>query len=361
MRGSAYRAALLRFVAATPLVVGLLAASSEAGAVEGASERISLDYAAPRDCPSSEQHLAQIASYTTRWTLAEPDEDARLFVVRIVRRDGSYVGRFDVRGAGRAATGREITADKCEDVALGLAIAVAIAIDPRAMLGPEPPSMEAPTPAGSPPAREATPSPGALEPPPPAKVAPAAENRAPPPARPAPIAASIGARGEASSTVSDLIAVLGLYVELEWSAPIERLPSLRPVLRAAIRQSLPRTNHVGPSEALIAWSAAELEACPTRVSPNAHLSIEGCLSANLGILSAQARGIWAAGTTRRLWLDYGAVVVARWQLHPNLFAEVLGGVWQPVTRDRLRIEPDGVVSQAPALGLSAGVGTGWRF
>lgn len=338
------------------LVLGLSLSASEAGAREDAADRIVLEYSAARECPSTDELLRRIASYTTRWTLAQPDEAARRFVVRIARRGDRYVGRLDLREARGDAAAREIAADDCDDVVLGLAIAVAIAIDPHAALGPDVPGREAPdAPSPVAPPETDVPAPAPARPRREAQTAPA-----PQAARVDRLAASVGARAEANSAVSGVLAVVDVYVEVEWSAPIARLP-LRPVLRAGLRKSFARTSRVGETETSIEWSAGQIEACPTRLLVTSRLAIEACLGSNVGVLSAAVRDIPGAGVTHRFWLDYGAVVAARWRFHPDLFVEAAGAAWLPVTRDRLRVEPDGLVTEAPPVGFSAGIGAGWRF
>jgi hypothetical protein len=360
VRALARRRASRSSGASALLLLGLLVVPSEAGAAEEAVEPIAFEYAAAGDCPSAEDVLRQIAAYTPKWTLARPGDEARRFVLRIGHRNGSYVGRFELHEAGGRSAERNVTDDSCEDVALGLAIAVALAIDPGARMGGEPPSVDRPEPSPlPPPASQAPPDAEA----PAVVVAPPAipEKPAPPPRPPSSAAVSVGARGEATSAVSGLLAVMGPYLELEWNPAPERLPWFRPVFRAGFRQSFTRTTRVGPTEAEIAWSAGQVEVCPSRFLLASRFSVEGCLASNVGVLSAQARGIPGAGITRRAWFDYGVLVAARWQFHPSLFAETVGAVWVPQTRDRLRVEPDGVVTEAPAAGLSAGLGIGWRF
>jgi len=307
--------------------------SSEASAAEPRPEPIVFEYTAPPDCPSADDLLGQIAAFTTKWTLAQADAPARGFVLRIAPAEAGYAGRFDLRDLSGNVVGRDVVGETCEEVALGLAIAVAIAIDPRSMGA---------APASEPPPPEKMPSPKATR-------------------RPAKLAVAIGARGEANGAVSEPIVVADLYFEVEWTPAAERIRWLRPVLRGGFRQSFERTNRVGQSEADIRWSAGQIEICPSRFLLGAGLSIETCLGSNIGVLSAQARGIFGARPTRRSWFDYGALVAARWQLFAHLYAETALGAWFPLTRDRLRVEPDGVVTEAPFAGLSAGLGIGWRF
>ncbi|MDF2692025.1 MAG: hypothetical protein K0S65_408 [Labilithrix sp.] len=315
-------------------LLGIPSSEASAAETETETEPIVFEYTAPPDCPSAEDMLGQIAAFTTKWTLARPDAVARGFVLRIVPTEAGYAGRFDLRELSGNVTGRDVVGDRCEDVTLGLAIAMAIAIDPRAM-GAAPPPAEPASPKKAPTPKESP--------------------------RPPNVAVSIGGRGEANSAVSALIAVLDLYLELEWTPAAKRIPWFKPTFRGGFRQSFKRTNRVGQSEADISWSAGQIELCPSRFALGSRFSIEGCLGSNIGVLSAQARGIFGARPTRLSWFDYGGLIAARWQFHSHLYAETAFGAWFPLTRDRLRVEPDGVVTEAPFLGFSAGLGIGWRF
>jgi len=352
---ASYASALIGLV--SPLLVPLDARA------EGPIEQIGLDYSAPAECPSAEQVLRQIAGYTAKWTLAHGRDDVRHFRLRAEHRDGAYVGRFDLREADGTTVGREVTGDSCEDVALALAITVALAIDPRATVGvgEESPSPVVVQVTDAPPAPNDSSSPPRGEP----KVGTVPDRPVKPAAR-ADVASprmnlAVGARVEGTTAVSGLLAVIDAFFEIEAERAIERLPWFRPVVRVGLRQSFTRTASVGDARVDIGWTAGQIEACPSRLVFASQLSVEGCLGANVGELTALARDIPGAERTRRLWFDYGGLLALRWQAHPNLFAELAGASWVPRTRDRLRVAPDGLVSRAPEVGFSAGVGIGWRF
>jgi hypothetical protein len=330
---------------------------------EGPIEPIGFDYSAPADCPSAEEVLRQIGGYTAKWTLAHGRDDVRHFRLRAEHRGDAFVGRFDLRELNGTTVGREVTGDSCEDVALALAITVALAIDPRATVGvgEEPPSPVRVEVTDAPPAANDSSSPPRGE----SKVN-VVPDRPVKPASRADVASprvklAVGGRVEGTTAVSGLLAVIDAFVEIEAERTIERLSWFRPVLRVGLRQSFRRTASVGEARVDIDWTAGQIEACPSRLVFASRLSAEACLGANVGELSATARDIPGAERTRRLWLDYGGLLALRWQAHPNFFAELAGASWVPQTRDRLRVAPDGLVSRAPAVGFSAGVGIGWRF
>lgn len=338
--------------------MAVLAAQARTEAAEGRAEPIAFAYSAPRACPSSQEILEQVAAYTTRWKLAAEGDDARRFELRIERRASAYVGRLVVHEASGEISRREIDGETCEDTALALSVAVALAIDPNASIGTP---LAPPAPIDEPPALE-------LAPPGPPVVLPSTTRsdrpvgRATEPSRSrSPFVVAVGARGEANTAVSDTLGVVDAYAEVEWSQASAHLSWLRPALRIGVRHAFSRRLVVGLTRAEVDWNAGYLELCPARFALAKPLTVEGCLGSNVGVLSAEARDIPGSTPTRRAWLDYGALGGLRWQIHRQLFLEGVVAVWAPVTRDRLRVEPDGVVTEAPHAGISAGFGAGWRF
>lgn len=317
-------------------------------------EPIAFEWSAPTGCPSEEQISSQIRAYTSNWTITPEQDGVRLFRLRAERRDDGYRGRFDLRDKKGTTVSREVTGESCEDVALALAITVALALDPRANLAGDQPSKstrgeetEAPvTDRDLPrePPREST------------VIRARGGESAAPRAR-----LAVGTRLEGTTAVSGVLAVVDAFVEIEVERTLERLPWFRPVLRLGFRQSFTRTASVGEARVDIDWTAAQIEICPSRTSLAPSLSADVCAGSNVGELTAMARDIPGARPARRFWFDYGGLLALRWQAHPNLFAEITGAAWVPRTRDRLRVAPDGIASRAPAAGISMGVGIGWRF
>lgn len=314
-------------------------------------EPIRFEYDSPPECPSTAHVLDQVRSYTTRWTLTPGGNEARRFFLRITREGNSYVGQLDLTSSsGPGVEQRNIRSDSCDDVAAGLAVVVALAIDPTSS-GPSPsPARLDDGVATAPAAREDR------KPVRPKARPPGASTPSPPRA-----AVSAGARVDATGAVSGVLVTMAALAEVAWSRPIDRVPSVNPVLRAGYKQSLPRTARVGEASADMVWRAGFVEACPSRFALPAHLFVEGCVGIDVGQLSAEAQNVRGGKPGGRLWLDYGALVGVRWQLHPHAFVELSGGLWFPLTRESFRIEPDGVVSMAPAVGGSFGAGGGWRF
>lgn len=346
------------------IAAALMAIALPSSATSDGEEAIVVDYAAAPSCPSGDQFLAQLRSFTPRWVLAPAGAEARRFVLRITRVDGRFVGTFDLRAASDGEVRREVRGQTCADVASGIAVAVALAIDARASTT-DAPAATAPEPAPAPP----EPAPGPPEPAPGPPDAAPAQPRTPnarptrPPMEPAHRTfISVGARIDANGAVSVVLPTAAAFVDVAWHVPARSSLqfALRPTVRAGVRQSLTRTTSDGRSHVDITWRTGFLELCPAHLTLPAHVSLEGCLAANVGQLTAEALDVPSARASR-LWIDSGAVLGARWQAHRHVFVSLSTGLWYPIIRDRIRVTSDRVASEAPPLGPSAGVGVGYRF
>lgn len=337
------------------IAAALMAIAPPSSATSGGEEAIVVDYAAAPSCPSGDQFLAQLRSFTPRWVLAPAGTEARRFVLRITRVDGRFVGTFDLRAASDGEVRREVRGETCANVASGLAVAVALAIDARAA------TTDAPAPAPPEPA-PAAPEPA---PAPPEPVPPRTPNARPTPHPTEPARRtfiSVGARIDANGAVSVTLPTATAFVDVAWRVPTRSSLhfALRPTVRAGVRQSLTRTTSDGRSLVDITWRTGFLELCPAHLALPAHVSLEGCLAANVGQLTAEALDVPSARASR-LWVDSGLELGARWQAHRHVFVSLSTGLWYPIIRDRIRITRDRIASEAPPLGPSAGVGVGYRF
>jgi len=349
--------------------VVLRARASEAGE---RPEPIRFEYAADPPCPSREEMLRRIASYTTRWTLTE-EEGTRRFDVRIVRRGHRFSGRLELTprkrdGAERSETiARAIEANECEDVVTGLAIATALAIDPRASLLPqtETSAERSDDPVETTPEDPFETTPGPEERPSLPQHAPSEPQQRPQPPRepggPAAVGVALSARIEASSAVSGVLGDVGVFAEVGSRPLFPQLRWLAPTLRLGGKHSLTRRTEVGTIDVSISWKAAALEGCPVRVALAERLLLDACVTGSVGLLSVEAPNAPRPTFHRRLWIDYGGMVAVRWLAGSRLFFDVVGGLTFPVLRDRFRIEPGGLATLAPPVGWSLAVGGGWRL
>lgn len=95
------------------------------------SEPVSLDYAAPGDCPTAREFQDEVLARTGEVRFVARSA-TRKFQIRIERGSSEYLGTLDSHGRVGTSSHRQITGERCEAVASALAIAVALALDPRA-------------------------------------------------------------------------------------------------------------------------------------------------------------------------------------------------------------------------------------
>jgi hypothetical protein len=343
------------------VLTSLCTASATLHAAEPEKEAVHLDYVAEGRCPARARVLSDIEAHAYGWDLAEPNAHARRFVLRIARRDGQYVGRLDIHSlTGEVSAGNEIRGPECDDVALGLTVAVALALDPRASGSPSPPIPPAPEP--EPRAQllpEAPPDAQAPRP------APTSSTRT---ARPTPNAGAesgisgpyvgVGARIEGSRGVAGVLGGASVFGELAWQGPLRWLA---PKARLGARRTLPARIDVTGGHVDMALSAAFAELCPVALALGSRVEAGACLQGSVGALSAAAEGVTAARDEQRIWLDYGGLGTLRWWLDRHVSLEAGLGLSVPITRHRIRLEADGVVSRADPLVLGAGAGIIHRF
>jgi len=322
----------LRFV----LVIGLLLFWAGRGRAD--VEPIRISYSAPSRCPSFDEFQRQVFERTSSARLAKPGEDARLFEVRIERgRDGLVVGRFVIREENGATVARQVSGTACSEVALVLALASALAIDPRAELAPrqklervvhdEPVQDEEPH------------APIDLF----ALMEPVWE-----------VSPSLGLRAATGMgprpTLGGALAIAGRPLASQWSFGVEvdYLKSLTQSVRGAsadFRFILLRPNF-----------------CPLAAVLGDVLRVSACAVAELGLVTASGTDIdhpessdslWAAG---ELMLRLEAPVERRWFLSAD------AGVLVPLTRYRFTFDnPQVPVHEVPLAMFTGRLGLGVRF
>jgi hypothetical protein len=343
-----------------------------AGEVE--VEHVSVAYAAEETCPSEERFIGNVRRYTTKWSVVDSSSSVRSFRVVLAKHGAEHRGLLVIETPGGKPTQREIVAPDCERVARGLAIAMALAIDPEANISELPPktapASEAPGVASEPPHPSVPPSR-------PEDVAKEKEHEkekekekgtergkagASPGARPPVLTFGVEARGElTSAVVRDVAPVVGAAFDVRAALP--GLPEwLAPSLAVGIRQSFPVVvdSPFGSSEFL--WTAAMFRLCPVRVRfASGRIDAVPCAEANAGVLQAEARTNPAARRMSSGWFDVGGSgrVVYRVGDSWGVGASVL--VSAPFVRHRFAFVEKGLVSQAPAVGITGGFLVELRF
>ncbi len=341
-------------VAIAACVLATLCTPATVRADEVEREAVYLDYVAEGRCPARARIVAEVGRHAENWQLAEAGARARRFVLRIERRDAQYVGRLDLHSpSGEVSAGSEIRGPDCEDVALGLSLAVALALDPRSTASRQ----------GSPPPTRAEPEPPAPERAPPPRRP---STRAPPVAAPSEEAprgslvpeAGLGARIEGSRGIAKTLAGAALFGELAWTTPVRWL---MPKLRLGARRTLPAVFSVSGGHVDVTLSAAFAELCPVAFALGSRAEAGACVQGSVGSLSAAASNIPAARDEARIWLDYGGLGTFRWWLARHMSVEACLGFSVPITRHRIRVESSAVVTRADAVVLLGSAGVVYRF
>ncbi|HWP07884.1 MAG TPA: hypothetical protein VNN72_19200, partial [Polyangiaceae bacterium] len=99
-----------------------------------ATEPIRIEYRAEPGCPTAEEFNAQVFRRTSSARLATGGDTARTFIVGIERRGTTLTGSLVIRQADGTSESREVRGPDCSEVATVLALATALAIDPKASL-----------------------------------------------------------------------------------------------------------------------------------------------------------------------------------------------------------------------------------
>ncbi|MDF2697827.1 MAG: hypothetical protein K0S65_6210 [Labilithrix sp.] len=348
---------MFRLGSSGPIALGVLVtlctAAATLRAAESEKEPIHLDYVAEGRCPERSRILSEVEAHADSWQLAQPGARARRFVLRIEHRNTEYVGRLDIHSpAGQVSTGSEIRGPDCDDVALGLTVAVALALDPRANASPVPPSAKEPP---TPPVAKGDDVPR------PSPLRERERQEAPKPEASTGMSGplvGLGVRFEGSRGVAGTMGGGALFGELAWTGTLRWFA---PKVRLGARRTLPVGIDVGGGRVDMTLTAAFVELCPVALALGSDVDVGACLQGSVGSLSAAATDIPEARDEARLWLDYGGLGTVRWWLGPHVALEGCFGLSVPITRHRIRVESDAVVTRADAVVLLGSAGAVYRF
>jgi hypothetical protein len=349
---------------------------------------IRVDYRAPATCPSRAEFLGSVRRYTAKWTLVD-DGTSRRFAVTFDRGEAAVRGTLEIT-LGDQTTRKVVSGPSCETVARALAVIVALVIDPGASIaGPSvsPPPADVPSKAPEPEPTSPAPSsapPHAEETPSPSDRARSEQPRGRAPAHEAsPVPRTRGwmieLRPELSSAVTRRsMAVVAAFVDVqvqlfgktEAHHPSSGSPFGPSSVGLGVRQSLPRAIGVPGGSTEFLWSAATLRVCPFRLRlAGDRLEAAPCIEGNVGTLQAESQGLPLAERIRKYWLDGGASVLGVWHLPRPWVATAALTLVAPLTRHRFEVVDlaslsaasgprSELVSQAPILGIRAGLGIG---
>ena len=313
-----------------------------------ANEPVRLSYVAPAECPNEAAFAERVRERTSRLELAPPGALARSFNVVLSVDAAGTLGRVDFVDVDGVPVSRSVRGATCDEVASGLALVTALAIDATANEA----AAEALPPAPPPPAPRAEAEPA---PPPPGAAS------SPPPAR--------TAQGEATAGIG-----AGL---VGWAGPQGGL-SLDAFLGWAFRPE-------GPSFRLSAWHwrasdesagreavffgwGGRLEGCPLRLGRERFFG-EPCLGTNLGLFRAEGRegaAVSQGETTDLFWGDVLLLGRLGIRLGRRVSVEAQGDLAFPLVRHRFGFNdasgnPTGDVFAIPAVGGGAELHVGVHF
>ena len=337
-------------------------------------ERVSITYAAQESCPSEEHFIGNVRRYTTKWHVVDSSSSVRSFRVVLGRRGEEHRGVLVIETPNGEVTQREIVAPDCERVARGLAIAMALAIDPEANISevpaktaPEPEPLEANEPEHPPvppPRPEAAGKEKATE----GRKGGRGEEKekgkdgAPTGAQRPVLTFALEARGELTSAVARNVApVVGAAVDVRAAPP--GLPEwLAPSLAVGLRQSFPVVVDAPFGSSEFSWTTAMFRLCPVRFRfASGRLDAVPCAEANAGGLQAEARTTPTARRVSSGWFDVGGSGRMVYRIGESLGVGATILVSAPFVRHRFAFVEGGVVSQAPAVGVTGGLLVEWRF
>lgn len=354
------------FWAFVSLVV--LAESTASAQGEPENEPIQVRYDADARCPTEAEFVGSVRRYASRWALADASVDARRFHVTLAPRGDEFVGTLAIAprsssGTGEVAT-REIVGPDCDVVARGMAVAMAVAIDPQALFASDAlpqPSAGADGDAGSTPTSELAAPPRVRK-----RPSPRAE---PPPSAPH---WAVEARAEmTSAVVTGWMPVFGIALELDPLAARVKRPSwplprwFRPSFALGVRQSLPKDVTEDSIATTFVWTAGMLRVCPFRFDAfgalGDRLEVLPCFEGDVGSLHAGASGSQDARSTTKPWVDVGGSAQIRWQIAGPWFVGSSAMLVAPISRNRFELATGALVSRAPGIGVSLGLTGGARF
>lgn len=334
----------------------LTAGSSDARGEDPPAEPIVFAYTADDGCPAKSDFFASTRRYTSKWTpVASGTEALRVFEVRLARHGKGHAGTLVIRTPDGGSSTRVIVGPDCASVARGLAVVVALAIDPQAHIG-EPGSGAEPE--VSPPGVVTTEptEPAARPAPAPVGGANAVVPAAPRPERPR-FAFAVEARAELTTAViSEPLPVIGAAFEARAHLGAAVPSWISPSIAVGARQSLTQRISVGSGAADFTWTAATVRLCPVRfVTLAARFEATPCLELDVGALRAEPRGLSDARTSSSSWFDRGASVRASYLLSPSWAVGAQLLLTAPATRNRYALSTGELISQAPGAGITAGL------
>jgi hypothetical protein len=278
---------------------------------------------------------------------------ARKYVVTLSV-DGAHPhGTLRVEEENRTSV-REISGTSCDEIAEGLALILALVIDPgarteRARDLPSPPPQE----------RAPEPKPVISLPAPIASTAADATSPlrvAPPPWHPSlDLAAGAVARG----AIAPGTATSGRFYA---DGGFDRRAAVSPHLRLSFEYSRSSSAVESVGTARFTWIAAMAQACHAEQVLERTLSVPICAGFEWGRIEASGSDAPNAQTQRQTWIALDAELGLRWfPWSAPVFVDFEAGLQFPLKRARFYFAPNTTVYTTPRLAQFVGVGAGARI
>jgi hypothetical protein len=311
------------------------------------ADGIHIEYVAPASCPSESAFGWQV-----RARVHQVIAPARKYAVTLSVEGAHARGTLRVEEESRTSV-RDISGTSCDEIAEGLALILALVIDPgarteRARDLPPPPTERAPEPKTVISLPPPLPNAGA-EATSPARVEatswrPSLE-----------LAAGAVARG----AIAPGTATSGrFYAE----GGLDRPGAASPHLRLSFEYAQSSTAVESAGTARFTWIAGTLQACHAAQVLERTLSVPICVGFELGRLEASGSNAPNAQTQRQAWIALDAELGLRWfPWSAPIFVDFEGGLQLPLERARFFFVPNTTVYTTPRVAQFVGAGAGVRL
>jgi hypothetical protein len=319
-------------------------------------EKVRIEYRAPPECPDASAFKGLVSSRVLANWEAAPDEFARRVVVVVSGVEGDYTATVELADEAGAQGAKTVSGAVCANVVDGIALATALAIEPRGKDGQEPWDAGV-TPADRPAADAAT-APAAV--PPPTGATPREQQAEPD--SPAPSAAPDGFRLSGVRLGARALLATGVGPKVAGGAALGIVFEAR---RARLGLALQgwRTGRLETRGVRARFERLSLrvDGCPIMLAFSEWMTVEPCPFVELGVVAGEAfedppavvrgnRGSapwYAAGGLGRLVGRFGRFVV-----------ELEGAAGAPLRRERFYVERGDEIHRVPAYygAFAAGLG-----
>jgi hypothetical protein len=306
--------------------------------VQADTEPIRIEYRAGEGCPNADEFNAEVFQRTASARLAAEGEDGRTFSIVIERSGFGVTGSLVIRETDGATVARKVTGKDCTDVATVLALATALAIDPRAELDVD----VAPEPAPEPPKPVVVPPPAA----PP--VEPETTDYESPPLPPRGPRSWNAAVGPAFAFGIAPRAAIGGLLLVEYGNRA-RGAALSSVGGELLYLEAPQAEVAGAS-AKFRFFLLRPRACLFALGPPGPVWLAPCLGVELGAVTGEGSDLPNRSSSSRFWGSVDGLLRLGVGLGDAFFLEVEGGAGLPLTRYQFVFEnPSTPVYDVPAV------------